>query len=190
MLAYAPTTTPRDLVSAALAEAAPARIPAQGDLPPAAPAVEAAVPAAVEAPADMIAERIATATQVAALVPDIAASAEDPIARLTELARVRAGEQDIVAGAGDSDDAPPDSGGWHIQIGAVETVDDAEALIERAQESMGQVLASLYPLTQEVDHNGTTLYRARFAGFSDKEEARATCDKLKSKSFACLAVPN
>ena len=55
---------------------------------------------------------------------------------------------------------------------------------------MGPVLASLQPLTQPVDRNGTTLYRARFAGFSDKEEARAACAKLKSKSFACLAVPN
>ena len=45
-------------------------------------------------------------------------------------------------------------------------------------------------MTQEVERRGTTLYRARFAGFSDKEEARATCQKLKSKSFSCLAVPN
>ncbi len=52
------------------------------------------------------------------------------------------------------------------------------------------MLASLSPLTQTVEHGGETLYRARFAGFSGKEEARATCDKLKSKSFACLAVPN
>jgi D-alanyl-D-alanine carboxypeptidase len=55
---------------------------------------------------------------------------------------------------------------------------------------MGDALASLYPLTQEIERNGTTLYRARFAGFADKEEARAICAKLKSKSFACLAVPN
>jgi D-alanyl-D-alanine carboxypeptidase len=55
---------------------------------------------------------------------------------------------------------------------------------------MGPVLASLSPLTQEIEHRGETLYRARFAGFSDKDEARAACDKLKRKSFACLAVPN
>jgi D-alanyl-D-alanine carboxypeptidase len=45
-------------------------------------------------------------------------------------------------------------------------------------------------MTQEVDRDGTTLYRARFAGFSDKDQARATCAKLMSKSFSCLAVPN
>ena len=70
------------------------------------------------------------------------------------------------------------------------TEEGAQALLDKAQASMGTVLASLQPVTQEVDHRGTTLYRARFAGFSDKDEARATCDKLKRKYFACLAVPN
>jgi len=45
-------------------------------------------------------------------------------------------------------------------------------------------------VTQEVDSDGTTLYRARFAGFSDKDEARNACLKLKRRSFSCLAVPN
>jgi D-alanyl-D-alanine carboxypeptidase len=55
---------------------------------------------------------------------------------------------------------------------------------------MGQALAVVRPLTQEVNKNGTTLYRARFAGLSDKESARALCAKLESKSINCLAVPN
>ena len=55
---------------------------------------------------------------------------------------------------------------------------------------MGPVLASLHPLTQPVERNGTTLYRARFAGFPDKEQARAACAKLQMKSIDCLAVPN
>jgi len=55
---------------------------------------------------------------------------------------------------------------------------------------MGPTLASLSPVTQETERRGETLYRARFAGFAGKDEARATCDKLKRKSFACLAVPN
>ncbi len=70
------------------------------------------------------------------------------------------------------------------------TKEGAHALLDKAQASMGPVLASLQPVTQEVDHRGTTLYRARFAGFADKEEARATCAKLKRKDFSCLAVPN
>ena len=45
-------------------------------------------------------------------------------------------------------------------------------------------------VTVPVEKNGSTLYRARFAGFSGKDEARDTCVKLKRKSFSCLAVPN
>jgi D-alanyl-D-alanine carboxypeptidase len=80
--------------------------------------------------------------------------------------------------------------GWHIQIGATPTLEGAQALIGKAQASAGPALASLHPLTQEVERNGITLYRARFAGFVDKEGARAACAKLKSKAIACLAVPN
>jgi hypothetical protein len=52
------------------------------------------------------------------------------------------------------------------------TIEGAQDLIERAQSSMGPVLASRRALTQEVAKDGTTLYRARFAGFVGKDEAR------------------
>jgi D-alanyl-D-alanine carboxypeptidase len=174
VLAYAPAARPRDVVAAAMAEVA---MP-EGDTN------STAEPELV----DPIAVRIATATEVAELAT--AEANGDPIARLTRIARIRAGEEDIVASGSTDGDGGTGDAGWHIQIGAVPTEDGAEELIERAQASLGPVLASLLPFTQEVERNGTTLYRARFAGFSDKEEARDTCAKLKSKSFACLAVPN
>jgi hypothetical protein len=77
-----------------------------------------------------------------------------------------------------------------VQIGAVPTEEGAQALLDKAQSSLGAALASARPLMQEIEHDGATLYRARFAGFSGKDEARAACAKLKSKSFACLAVPS
>ena len=173
VLAYAPAAGPRDVVAAAMAEAAAP----QGD-----------ISEPMEDEFDPIAERISAATEVAALaVPSDSTPGADSIARLTQLARLRSGESEIVAGAAES---PGGEAGWHIQIGAVPTAEGAAALIERAQASMGQVLASLSPVTQAIDHNGTTLFRARFVGFTDKDEARATCAKLKRESFACLAVPN
>jgi D-alanyl-D-alanine carboxypeptidase len=66
----------------------------------------------------------------------------------------------------------------------------AEELLERARDSVGGLLGSAQPFTQEVERNGTTLYRARFAGFAGKEAARDACAQLKSKSINCLAVPN
>jgi len=176
VLAYAGAEGPRDIVSAAMAEAA---IP-QGD-----------VSGAAE-PMDPVAERISAATEVAELASDDApGQAADPIARLTQLARLRAGKADIIAeGPAAGEEAASGQAGWHIQIGAVPTEQGAEALIEKAQASMGEALASRFPLTQEIEHKGTKLYRARFAGFTDKAEARAACDRLKKKSFACLAVLN
>jgi D-alanyl-D-alanine carboxypeptidase len=182
LLGYAADQPLHDVVSAAMAEAGEARQVAQGD-----------VNGVEGEESDPIGERIAVATQVAGLAPPTQYSASDPIARLTELARIRAGKQDLVAmasmspGTGVPADARPV---WHVQIGAVPTEEGALALIERARSTMGPVLASHYPLTQEIEKGGETLYRARFAGFAGKEEARETCAKLKSKSLSCLAIPN
>ncbi len=180
-LAYAAEDAPRDVVAQALAEA---ETTAQGDIG--------------DAPEDdPIAHRIEVASAVAQFA-DVAMEGgkSDPIGRLTQLARVRAGVQDIVAAgpaardSADIQDASADEAGWNVQIGAVPTAEGAQALLEKAQTTMGPVLASLQPVTQEIEHRGTTLYRARFAGFAGKDEARAACAKLKSKDFSCLAVAN
>jgi D-alanyl-D-alanine carboxypeptidase len=177
VLAYAAAPEPTDLVSRAIAEANDA----QADV-------------GEEPEADPIAHRIEVASSVAAFADiNYGEGDADPIGRIAELARIRAGVSDIVAAparAGAATSAASDEAGWHIQIGAVPTAEGASRLLDKAQASMGSVLASLQPVTQELDRDGETLYRARFAGFSDKEEARATCAKLKRKNFACLAVPN
>jgi len=183
LLSYAASGPTRDVVAAALAEAAEAEeIAAQGDVNE----------VSDEEEEDSIAERIGAATAVAELASPAQPAEADPIARLTELARIRAGKQELIAAAPASGRAAKssDESGWHIQIGAVPTEAGALSLIEKARDSMGDTLASLSPLTQQVEHGGETLYRARFAGFSDVEEARAACAKLKRKSFACLPMPN
>ncbi len=187
-LSYAADEEPRDVVAQAMAEAQNA----EGDVADVGDAPED----------DPIAHRIQVASSVAEFA-DVAMEGNkgDPIGRLTELARIRAGVKDIVAAApaprdsvaadGASGDAgTSDEAGWNVQIGAVPTEEGAQALLDKAQATMGPVLASLQPVTQEVEHSGTTLYRARFAGFADKDEARAACAQLKRKDFACLAVAN
>jgi D-alanyl-D-alanine carboxypeptidase len=180
-LGYAEARASHDVVAAALAEAAESEEVAEGD-----------VNGPSNGEEDVIAERIGAATAVAELATPARPTAADPIRRLTELARIRAGDQDLIAAApANRSVAPAAAGtGWHIQIGAVPTEEGAIALIEKARSSMGQSLVSLSPLTQVTERNGETLYRARFAGFSDVEAARETCAKLKRKSFACLPMPN
>ena len=176
-LSYAPVAPPRDVVTAAMAEAT---------------APEGSVESAEAAPLqDRISQRISTATEVANLALAAPGASDATLARLTEIAQIRAGAREMIAASPVRSSEPAEAGsGWHIQIGAVPTEEGAEALLDRARSSMGSVLAPRKPLTQQVVRNGTTLYRARFAGFSDKDQARAACAKLQSKSISCLAVPN
>ena len=189
VLSYAAAEAPTDVVSQAMAETEVAEVSedvaeaAADDENP-----EGDMSAADEV-VDPIAARIQTATAVAEFADiEIESGGKDPIGKLTEFARMRAGVNEIVAGPAKPKTSAGE-GGWHIQIGAVPTAEGAEALIERAQAKMGKVLASMQPLTLEIDRHGETLYRARFAGFEDKEAARAACQKLKRQDFSCLAVP-
>jgi hypothetical protein len=89
-----------------------------------------------------------------------------------------------------ADATSPSLSGWRIQIAASPTKAQAEDLLDNALAKGGTVLASAAPYTEPVDVNGSTLYRARFAGFSDKDTAWAACEYLKKQKFSCLAVSN
>jgi len=52
------------------------------------------------------------------------------------------------------------------------------------------MLATAEPFTERVTKGETTLYRARFAGFDDKDRAEAVCRVLKRNEIACLALKN
>ncbi|MEJ1158766.1 SPOR domain-containing protein [Prosthecomicrobium sp. N25] len=81
-----------------------------------------------------------------------------------------------------------DHKGWMIQIAAVDREADARAILSKARGEAGRVLSGREPVTEAVSKGGTTLYRARFAGFSDQATANAACATLKRKDFSCLAV--
>ncbi|MEM1365258.1 MAG: serine hydrolase [Pseudomonadota bacterium] len=78
--------------------------------------------------------------------------------------------------------------GWHIQIGAVPSVSSAKTLHAKAQKAGSRVLSKASKWTQEIDKDGTALYRVRFTGFSGKQAARDACKYLKARKFACLAI--
>lgn len=77
--------------------------------------------------------------------------------------------------------------GWMIQLGAVPEENKASELIQRAKTSGSQVLSKAEPFTEKVTKDGTTLYRARFAGF-DEDAAQAACKALKRNGFACFVT--
>jgi D-alanyl-D-alanine carboxypeptidase len=80
--------------------------------------------------------------------------------------------------------------GWKIQLAATPTQSSALEILNRAREQAPRVLANAAPYTETVVKEDVTLHRARFAGFVDRDEARAACAELSKHKFACLALSN
>ncbi|MDR3494301.1 MAG: SPOR domain-containing protein [Ancalomicrobiaceae bacterium] len=77
---------------------------------------------------------------------------------------------------------------WAIQIGAVDDVGAAKTLLSRAKSVAEKPLSGIDPVTETVTKGSTTLYRARFAGFTGKSQAESACAALKRKEFACFVM--
>jgi D-alanyl-D-alanine carboxypeptidase len=80
--------------------------------------------------------------------------------------------------------------GWKIQLAATPTQSSALEILNRARSEAPAVLANAAPYTEAVVKEDVTLHRARFAGFVDKDAARAACEELTKHDFACLALSN
>jgi D-alanyl-D-alanine carboxypeptidase len=78
--------------------------------------------------------------------------------------------------------------GWKIQIGATASEAQAQSLLKKAKTTNPSVLADAEPFTETVSKGSATLYRARFAGFDSKEDARAACSKLAKSRISCIAI--
>lgn len=77
--------------------------------------------------------------------------------------------------------------GWMIQLGA--TDDEAKAReILAAAKARTKALASAAGFTEKVVKGGATLFRARFAGFDEADDAQSACKALKRSGFACFAT--
>ena len=151
-------------------------------------------------PTDPIGKQIAGATPITEL--GYARSESGERARLAALVEVSARLQTNNAAPSRSNGSAPSAkmaavkvatpppAGWSIQIGATPSEEAARRLLSDARSRAADILGSADPFTQPVSKDGAVLYRARFAGFSGKQEARAACANLRRRSFACLAVPN
>ncbi|MCO6186277.1 D-alanyl-D-alanine carboxypeptidase [Rhizobium sp. L1K21] len=82
------------------------------------------------------------------------------------------------------------SGGWEIQIAAVDSERAASRLLQEARSAVADSLAAVTAYSQPVLSNGKTLYRARFSGFSDQSAAHSACQDLKRRAYQCLVLAN
>ncbi len=115
------------------------------------------------------------------------AKAEAPVARKAEAApaRMQAPEPAPVLS---HQAAVIASGKWVIQLGATDDEGKAKEILARAKAKASASLASASPFTEKVEKGGSTLFRARFAGFDDSKDAQNACNKLKRGGFSCFAT--
>ncbi len=85
---------------------------------------------------------------------------------------------------------PAASGGWQVQIAATPTAQAAKDLLSAAKSKAGNALANASPYTEAFGKGGNTVYRARFVGFSTRDDASSACAALKRKDFDCMMLPN
>ena len=170
----------------ALAEAAEPAAPPTTEV--AAPAV-AVADAATGATAGSAADAPVTPTDnttVASLI-----GANSPFALQADPPQPDAAQGDAAVNDESVDADPPAARtGWRIQIAATPSQASAEDMLDRALSKAAKVLAHASPYTEPVKSGDTTLYRARFAGFTSKEAARSACTYLARQKITCLAVSN
>lgn len=82
----------------------------------------------------------------------------------------------------------PQPSGWVVQIGATNSESEALRLLSEARGSAGRTLYHTKPVTEKIAKGQSTLYRARFAGFSDKSSAERACAALKRSDYSCLTL--
>jgi D-alanyl-D-alanine carboxypeptidase len=80
--------------------------------------------------------------------------------------------------------------GWIVQVGALESEDEAQRRIEAARNSAKGLLSKADPFTEPViAKDNRKLYRARFAGL-ERGEAEAVCRTLRRSDISCITVRN
>ena len=77
---------------------------------------------------------------------------------------------------------------WVIQLGATDEETKAKAILDEAKAKSGRTLSGAAPFTEKVSRDGATLFRARFSGFDDADEAQDACKTLKRSGFSCFAT--
>ena len=80
--------------------------------------------------------------------------------------------------------------GWIIQVGALDSEDEARQRIEAARSQARGLLTKADPFTEPVVGKGEKkLFRARFAGL-DRDQAEAVCRTLKRSDISCITIKN
>jgi len=137
----------------------------------------ARAPEPVEAPVKLAEAKVIEAKLETPAATSIERKAEAARAQAPEPAPAMSHQAAVVA-----------SGKWVIQLGATDDEGKAKEILARARAKASGPLASASPFTEKVEKGGSTLFRARFAGFDDSKDAQNACAQLKRGGFSCFAT--
>jgi D-alanyl-D-alanine carboxypeptidase len=112
-----------------------------------------------------------------------------PIAAPPQMANAESAPRSQPPAVAAASPAAPARSGWLIQIGATPDPSQAQTLLSRASGAVTSVTREAEPFTEPVEKDGVTLYRARFAGFSERS-ATAACKAVKRASLSCFTLKN
>jgi D-alanyl-D-alanine carboxypeptidase len=80
--------------------------------------------------------------------------------------------------------------GWIVQVGALDSEDEAQKRIEAARNGARGLLSKADPFTEPViAKDNRKLYRARFAGL-ERDQAEAVCRALRRSDIPCMTARN
>ncbi|MET3598624.1 D-alanyl-D-alanine carboxypeptidase [Martelella mangrovi] len=77
--------------------------------------------------------------------------------------------------------------GWVVQVGTAATAEGARDLLTRTKGKADGALDRSDPFALAYNNGGQEIYRARFGGFPDQEEAVKACRALKRNGVSCWA---
>jgi D-alanyl-D-alanine carboxypeptidase len=194
--AAAPVATPAPAppVAAVAAPVAPASVTVPKTAPvaawAAAPIAAPVVAPPVAAPAAPVATASVTVPKTVAATPSSVAPVSAPMAPVVMAWAPAASEASVPEPKREVAHNAPTHTGWIVQVGAFDVEHDALQRLTNAHAKLGHVLDNADPFTEPVVKGDKTLYRARFAGFQQKEEADAVCKQLKRNDIDCIIIRN
>ena len=79
------------------------------------------------------------------------------------------------------------SDSWNVQVGSFTEKSGAEDQLNTSRQKFAELLSGKTGFTVQADKDGTVVYRARFAGFSAANAAKA-CAAVKRSGATCLII--
>jgi D-alanyl-D-alanine carboxypeptidase len=156
-------------------------------VPPAPVAQLAAMP--LPAPQAAVRKAAAPATKPVAKPAVIKTSAPAPLQRGLPPSTLQAQAASLSPSSAPLQTAAlPDSSGRHeIQIGAYDTVEEAQRNLDAVEAKAARALAGHPSVTHPVMKSGRKIYRARFRGF-DAQSAATACSRLRAQAIDCFVM--